>query len=726
MEKAATTLNEYKKQIDEALNDDYLRKTLDKFAVEYRVSRDNMFKEVPGKECIAKIADTKDWCVKHVEELYEQFKQNAQKRGVIVHRAKTAKDANEIIAKIAKEHDVKTVIKSKSMTAEETMLNDRLFEDNLEVTETDLGEWIIQLRGEGPSHMVMPAIHLSRYQVAKEFDNFTGDQHDAEDIQRLVKVARIQLRKKFINGEMGISGANFCIAEDGTFAIATNEGNGRMVTTIPKIHVAIAGLDKLIPNYEAALTALTVLPRNATGQRLTANVTWFNGAGECAVNDSKEGAGDGKKEMHVVFLDNGRTDIIKDPLFSQIFRCVRCGACANVCPVYRMVGGHKMGYVYIGAIGLILTHFFHGHDKAAILSQNCIGCEACKDVCAGGIDLPRLIHEIRTISQKEFGVPTKNVLAATIMRDRKRFHTFLKFVRFSQKPMASRENKGFIRHLPDVLFKKHNFRSLPVIAPKSFREMWDQELKYKLIKPEKTIAFFVGCVQDFVFPEQAKAFISLMKAHNIQVEFPEDQNCCGLPLMMMNQIEAATEVANTNITALKSEKYDAVVTLCASCASHIKKGYLTLTGPHDSRTVKLSEKLMDFSSFMKNMVGTDFDLITKSDEKVTFHAPCHQCRGLGVVEEPRELIKVAAEYMPSAEEQVCCGFGGSYSAEFPEISARILSKKIENIKASGSTRLVTDCPGCIIQLRGGLNKDGANMRVTHIAELLNENLKQEK
>ena len=358
---APKTLSDYRKDIDSALEDSFLRRTLDTFAVAYRANREAVFKEVDERGLIKQIADAKDDACKHMEELYEQFRRVAEERGVHVHRAATAEDANRIIASIARENNVKRVIKSKSMTAEEIQLNPYLEKEGFIVDETDLGEWIIQLRHEGPSHMVMPAIHLSRYQVADDFTKETGVKQDAEDVQRLVKVARVQLRRKFINGDMGISGCNFAVAEMGAVSTVTNEGNARMVTTLPRVHVAIAGLDKLIPNLEVALTALQVLPRNATAQRLTAYATFMAGAGECGACE------DNKKVMHVVFLDNGRTEIARDPLFSQIFRCVRCGACANVCPVFRLVGGHKMGYIYIGAIGLILTYFFHGKDKAKVL-----------------------------------------------------------------------------------------------------------------------------------------------------------------------------------------------------------------------------------------------------------------------------------------------------------------------------------------------------------------------
>ncbi len=711
MKDSVKTANDYKHEIDEALNDKFLRKTLDKFAIDYRISREAVFSEIDGKEIIKQVADAKDDACQHIEELYAKFKEEAEKRGVIVHRAKDAKEANEIIAGIAKKHGAKKIIKSKSMTAEETHLNHRLEEDNCEITETDLGEWLIQLRHEGPSHMVMPAIHLSRYQVADDLTNVTGEKYDPEDIQRLVKVARVELRSKFIEGEIGISGANFCIAENGTFGIATNEGNARMVTTLPKVHIALAGLDKLIPDFETALTALTVLPRNATSQRITSYVSFINGAGECQIGENN------KKELHIVFLDNGRTEIAKDPLFKQVFRCVRCGACANVCPVFRMVGGHKMGHIYIGAIGLILTYFFHGKDKAAILSQNCIGCEACKDICAGGIDLPRLISEIRNKTADEVGRPMQIAFVGKVMKNRKLFHRLLKFARFSQKPVKTQD--GFIRHLPDALFGKHQFKSLPSLANQAFREMY-QDYAYKLENPKMRVALFAGCAQDFIFPEHLIAFMKLMKANNVQVEFPEEQTCCGLPLQMLALKEVAVDIAHQNVKAIDASKYDYIVTLCASCASHLSHNYEHLIG---SESAEFSSKVKDFSSFMNDIVKIDPELYKKTAEKVTLHIPCHQARSLGVMEQPRNLIAQVAEYTPSKEEASCCGFGGTYSAKFPEISKELLGNKLRRIEESQAERIVTDCPGCVMQIRGGLHKTGSSVKAGHIAELLADNLK---
>ncbi len=715
-EEAPKNLSDYRKSIDEALEDTYLRRTLDTFAVAYRAGRDAVFKEVDEPALVKQIADAKDDACRRMEELYAQFKAEAEKRGVVVHRAVDAAAANEIIAKIARDNNVRHVVKSKSMTAEETQLNDRLEKDGLIVDETDLGEWIIQLRHEGPSHMVMPAIHLNRYQVADDFSKATGEKQDS-DVQHLVKVARVQLRRKFIAADMGISGANFAVAETGAIGIATNEGNARMVTTLPRVHVALAGLDKLIPTLDVAMTALQVLPRNATAQRLTSYVNWVCGAGECA---SAQG---GRKVMHVVFLDNGRTAIAKDPLFSQIFRCVRCGACSNVCPVYRMIGGHKMGYIYIGAIGLILTYFFHGKEKAKALSQNCIGCESCKNICAGGIDLPRLIREIRSRLVEENGSDAIGSMASAAMKNRKVFHSLLKFAKFSQLPFTG--GGAFQRHLPAFLLGKHDFKALPAIASRAFRDRFSA-IKPSLPNPRFRVAIFGGCAQDFIYPEQLEACVKLLAAHNVAVEFPMDQTCCGLPLEMMGQRATSLDIAEQNIRAFEGQNYDAIITLCASCASHLKHSYPELLAHSGSAhaSQKFAEKIMDYSSFVHDVLKLTPENFTNSGEKVTYHASCHLCRGLNVHEAPRNLIKDAAEYVPCAEEEVCCGFGGSYSVKFPEISAQILEKKLQNIEATGASRVVMDCPGCVMQLRGGVEKKGLRLKISHISELLAENMKK--
>ncbi len=695
----------YDREIDAALHDDFLRRTLDKFAVEYRAGRDRVFTEVDERGLIKRIADVKDSAAQHMEELYERFRAEAERRGAVVHRAKDAAEARAIIAAIARENDVKTIVKSKSMTAEEIGLNAHLEADGIEVNETDLGEWIVQLRKERPSHMVMPAIHLSREQVADEFEKATGRAQDHQDVQKLVKTARAELRPKFHAADMGISGANFLIAETGSIAIVTNEGNGRLVNTLPRVHVALAGLDKLIPTLDDALSALQVLPRNATGQRLTSYVTFIDGATACAKSPT------GRKIFHIVLLDNGRAELARDPLFSQIYRCVRCGACANVCPVFRLVGGHRMGHVYVGAIGLVLTYLYHDRDAARKLCQNCVGCGACKDVCSGGIDLPRLIQEIRARFAKEDGEPVISRLARYAMRDRATFHRLLKFMRFAQKPVAGQD--GLVRHLPMAIFGKQGFRTLPTLAPKAFREMWPG-VRPHVENPRLRIALFAGCAGDFALPHQLVAAMKVFAHFNVDVEFPMEQTCCGLPLMALGEKDTAIEVARQNLAAFNG-KYDAIVTLCASCASHLRHGYPSTLS---KEAEEFSAKVIDFSSFVHDVLGASEKDFVRTDMKVAYHASCHLCRGLGVKDAPRELISAAAHYTPTPEEETCCGFGGSWSAKFPTISAELMRKKLANVCSSDATHLALDCPGCTIQLRGGADREKRDIKVVHVAEVL--------
>lgn len=709
----AKNLAEYNKELREALDNTFLRGAMEKFATAYPVGRANAFRDYDVAELIQAVVEAKDAGIPKLDQLYQQFKAKAEANGIKVHLAKTGDEANEIIARIARDNNCKKIVKSKSMTAEETLLNHRLEKDNLEVTETDLGEWIIQLRKEGPSHMVMPAIHLSRYQVAELFSQVT-QQDQTTDIQRLVKVARRELRQKFAEADMGVSGANFAIAESGTIGIVTNEGNARLTTTLPRVHVALAGIEKLCGSLDDALKSLRVLTKNATGQAITSYVTWISGATECQT------APNGKKEMHIVFLDNGRSEMAKDPLFSQVLRCVRCGACANVCPVYRMVGGHQMGHIYIGAIGLILTYFFHGKGKAQNLVQNCINCEACKHICAAGIDLPRLIKEIHARIMDEDGHPLPSLLLAKLLKNRKLFHTFLRTARMAQRPLTG--GTQYIRHLPQIFAKDHGFKALPAIAAKPFRDRFE-ELKPRVSAPKFRVALFSGCVQDFVYPEQMEAAMKVLGAHGVDVDFPMEQSCCGLPLQMMGEKKACIDVARQNIAAMAGN-YDYIITLCASCASHLKHNYPFLLGENDAEAKQFATKVLPFSAFMVDVLGVTADKFNQTHERATMHAPCHLCRGMGVVEQPRQLLALGGyEYAQAEQEQVCCGFGGTYSAKFPGVSEQILKNKLTDAGRTGAEVLVTECPGCIMQLRGGAEKNKSGFAVRHMAEVLADHLK---
>ncbi len=720
MIQTAKDMKTYRKKIKAALKNKFLRKALDNFASAYKVSRAKAFEGIDLDALKDEIAQGKDEALTQIESLFLRFKAGAEAAGAIVHLAKTAEEANEIIAKIGKDNGVKTMVKSKSMTAEETHLNDLLEARGFTVTETDLGEWIIQLRHEGPSHMVMPAIHLSRWQVGTLFSDVTKKPVDLEDIDRMVKVARKELRLAFLTADMGISGANLAIAETGTLGIISNEGNARLTTTLPRVHVALVGLEKLVPDLAAALRIIKILPKNATGQALTSYVTWITGAVECGASAT------GKKILRIVFLDNGRLELARDPVFSEAIRCIRCGACSNVCPVYGKVGGHTLGHVYIGAIGLILTYFYHGKDNARAIVKNCLNCQACKSVCPVNIDLPFLIKKVYANILKDEGKkPAKNTVLSAVMKNRRLFHTLLRMASALQKPLVQKDT-GVLRHLPFIFGKSHDFRTLPALAKTPFRDQWPA-LRPRIQNPRFRVALFGGCVVDFVSPEQAIALVRLLSAHKVQMEYPLGQSCCGLPAMMMAEEETAAEVAVQNLEALEPWRYDYILVLCASCGSHMKEGYSRLLAGKPKQAGKLhqlQDKLMDFSSFMVNVLKVKPEDFIQNQRRTAYHSPCHLCRGLGVTQEPRELLRtVGLDYAPCKDEDVCCGFGGSYSLEFPEISAEILGQKLDHVEAAGAEVLVTDCPGCVLQLRGGMNKRNSRIQVRHIAEIVADNLK---
>lgn len=316
----------------------------------------------------------------------ERFEARATANGAVVHWAETGADANRIVLDIARAHGVRRVAKSKSMVSEETHLNDALGAGGLDVVETDLGEYIVQLAGDRPSHIVAPIIHLSRGQVGQIMHERLGVPL-TDDPATLGRYARERLRPVFLDADMGITGANFAVVETGAICLVTNEGNGRMVTALPPVHVAIVGIEKLVPTLEDLDHLLALLPRSATGQKLTAYTSLVRGP---------RGEGDecGPRALHVILLDNGRTAIMNGQS-AEILACIRCGACMNACPVYTSIGGHAYGDTYPGPVGAVVTPGLRGLHEWADLPDASSLCGACREVCPVRIDIPRMLIELR-------------------------------------------------------------------------------------------------------------------------------------------------------------------------------------------------------------------------------------------------------------------------------------------------------------------------------------------
>lgn len=344
--------------------------------------------ELPEWEQLRQIgSDIRLHTIENMDVYLTRLEEKIRAAGGHVHWAETADEANQIVLQIARDHNVKTAVKSKSMATEEIGLNHALAGAGIQAIETDLGEYIIQLAGTGPSHIIVPAVHLTKEEVAALFSDKL-DIHAPTDPIELARIAREVLREKFLAAEMGISGANFLIAETGTLVLVTNEGNGRMCTTMPDVHVAVVGIDKVIPDWESLTVFLKLLARSATGQKLSTYTQFITGP--------RRAEGEfGPKEFHLVLLDNGRSNVLRDPVGREVFKCIRCGACANVCPVYKNVGGFAYGWFISGPIGAILSPQMLGTQTARELPYASTLCGACADVCPVKIPIPTILRHLR-------------------------------------------------------------------------------------------------------------------------------------------------------------------------------------------------------------------------------------------------------------------------------------------------------------------------------------------
>ena len=374
-----------------ALGDKNLQTALDRMRSGFVARRADAVARLPEFQDLRDRArDIKSHTLANLDAYLERYEGEVKKSGGQVHWAKDGGELCRIVLDICQQAGAKTVTKGKSMIGEEIAVNDYLEEHGIEPIETDLGEYIIQLRGEAPSHIIAPASHVTKDQVAASFRETHGELDESRSLEapaELLAEARSVMRQKFINADVGITGANFLIAETGTSVIVTNEGNGDLTQSLPKVHVVLASIEKVVPTLEDATTLLRVLARSATGQDMSSYTTFSTGPRR---PDDPDGPGD----YHVILLDNGRTDMLAGE-FREMLRCIRCGACLNHCPVYGAIGGHAYGWVYPGPMGAVLTPSLIGLDEAAHLPQASTLCGKCEEICPVRIPLPQLLRNWR-------------------------------------------------------------------------------------------------------------------------------------------------------------------------------------------------------------------------------------------------------------------------------------------------------------------------------------------
>ncbi len=410
--------------------------------------------------------------IENLDYYLEEFERNVEAHGGKVVYAKDGTEVADFVLALAKEKGARRIVKSKSMTTEEVDLNERLEQQGLESVETDLGEYIIQLAHERPYHIVAPALHLTRYDVADLFTKRLNVPRETA-IEKQTAIARAVLRQKFLAADIGISGANFLVAGSGAVVLVENEGNIRLTTSAPKIHIAIAGIEKMIPRAQDLAVFLKLLGRSGTGQLLTVYTSFLSGP-------RRTGEIDGPDEFYVVLLDNGRTRLLPDRGKRQSLYCIRCGACLNACPVYRKIGGHSFPWVYSGPIGAIITPQFMGVSHEPGLPFASSLCGACSEVCPVKIDIPKILLELRSDVKKAEARDHRGRMEKLAFRAFAWLMTHPRLYEMAGKlaaAVAPPDATGWIRGVPapmniGPLRAWLSQRDLPPAPARSFREMW--------------------------------------------------------------------------------------------------------------------------------------------------------------------------------------------------------------------------------------------------------------
>jgi L-lactate dehydrogenase complex protein LldF len=459
------TVAEFRRDAARTVADAHLQAALETATGRFRTARELALAELPDADALRDhLKAVRAATIARLADYLEQFERNAAAAGAHVHWAVDGAEASAIVTRLAQERGVTLATKSKSMATEEIHLNDALKAAGVDAVETDLGEWILQLAGEPPYHIIAPAIHKTRDQVAALFVAETGAPLPDDDIPTLTATARRELRQRFLDAGMGISGGNIAVAETGSIVLVTNEGNGRMVTSLPPVHVAVIGIEKVAPTWNDAAAWLALLARSATGQPLSIYTTVITGP-------ARAGDPDGPEEVHVILLDNGRSRLL-GTVYEEALQCIRCGACLNICPVYREAGGHAYASPYSGPIGAVVSPLLLGLQDFPALPHASTLCGACQDVCPVRIDLPRMLLELRA-EEVSLGLAstTESLLekgAAFVLAHERLLGLARRAVAVSQKPFVRNQQVQLPRAVSPT-----GERKLPSFAPRSFHQLWE-------------------------------------------------------------------------------------------------------------------------------------------------------------------------------------------------------------------------------------------------------------
>jgi L-lactate dehydrogenase complex protein LldF len=679
----------FRRRVDAALENPRLQQALTQAMTGLREMRRRGFESYDFERGREDLKRRRRANLDRLPELVEEFRRRLEAVGGQFHLALDAAEARRIIGEICQRAGAGIVTKSKSMATEEILLNAHLESLGMEVVETDLGEYIVQRLHQHPSHLIAPAIHLAVEDWAEELGV-------APDRDAIMAHARRTLREKFIDASVGISGANAAIAETGTVMIVTNEGNADLTITLPRVHIALFGMDKVVASLDDAVSMLRMLPRSATGQLMSAYVNWVTGPSRSSdIGFTPVMGAHGPREMHCVVLDNGRSRMLAEPMFADALTCIRCGACSNACPAFMAVGGHQFGHIYSGPIGLVLTPFHHGAEAAELPNTLCTQCNACQEICPVDIPLPRQILEHRR-------------------RGHRRPLSKRALLQLWSRPGLA----GAGMSLAGAVGRLFPVGPVPLAAP-PFRS------RVETGGGGQPVTIFASCLVDRVMPEAGEALNRILLAAGHRVEFPRDQWCCGLICSNAGDFERAAGLFRGLVRALEGSS-GPIVTPSASCfgAVTIDSAEWSPDGPAAAAGVR--KRLRDSTRFVLDLLASRPELVRPVQgrrRRVAYHDSCQTLRQLGLSAEPRRLLELAGyEVVDLPDIANCCGFGGTFSMEWPEVADRMVEWKLAAVERTGCAVVASDNPGCLMHIRAGARRRGRELRVAHVLELVSERL----
>ncbi len=650
----------------------------------------------------ANVRRIKERSIANLDELVKGFAAQTKNRGAHVFMADTANDAIDYILGVVKRSDGHMIAKSKSLTSEEIGVNEPLEHAGYRVVETDLGERIIQIAGEKPFHLVFPAIHKTSLEVAELFSKELGTTV-SQDLGDIMKHVRSSLREVFLSADVGITGANVAIAESGTVVIETNEGNARLVAGIPRTHIVIVGVEKIVETFEEALPLIRGHAVSATGQRITTYVSMVTGRSPLGENRDRE--------LHIVILDNGRARMKDDPWFREALYCIRCGACMNICAPYSISGGHLFGHVYPGPIGIPWTSNVHGLDKAKF-AHLCISCGLCKEICPADIDIPLMIARVKELDVKENG----QLLSNRVLENYEAI-----------APVASNlapawnwfMRRRWTRMLVEKLVGIDQTRPIPEFRRQTFARWYRRRKQKPSGSDSPRVALFVDFFANYVKPEIAITLVEILEAAGVSVVFPE-QKASGYPFIGYGDLEKAKRIAEANVGKLYSyvkQGYD-IVSIEPTATSCLKHYYPILLG-QSKESMAVSSATFEALEYLSTLMQQGrLELAEKLSGKAGFHVSCHQ-RSLSAGEHATKMLKTAGLEIEVRETGMCCGMAGTFGLKKGPLGCELASSIGEPLfdlfKKGGFDYIVTESSVCRLHLQ-----EGTGLKVLHPLELLGE------